>query len=409
MNRTCCRTYSDRNGTSLAFIKQSKVADKKSCPSNRTTADSSPSMCCAKTGGHVKMKRLRSHRQRNQLRGCARKASKSNHHRCQHPRSTGIAHLHMCCHSSCPCPSRRVAPLPNIVPAAQEPSVITDNRLTRHQGLFNREVKSVDIDRLLSRQREVEKNEQEIPPPKNISSHPPSASLMPSPFCTNQHSEDDEPRPCAKKNIGTKKSPDIYVGKEGRSAHKSDTHITPAQRPQQQLDPPSRSCKGTVSSKRSSLNVVLFKSRRTRSDISKRARVCSREDTPENPGSPSADTQVCPLSPKPVTPSSPQTPEAFGFHHRRQEPDCVSQSIKKVAARLCDGLRFPYLRQRDLVAESREMLLKALEKSHGPHLQENLLHVQQRFGFCTDPAGEVQDQDMSTTNTDEFLLAGRNF
>lgn len=409
MNRTCFRTSSDKNGASLAFIKQSKVVDKKCCPSNRTTADSSPSMLCGKTRGHVKIKRLRSHRQRNHLRGFAKKASKSNHHRCQHPRSTDIAHLHMCCHSSCPCPSRRVAPLPNVVPAAQEPSIITDNRLTGHQGLFNREVKSVDIDRLLSRQREVEKNEQEIPKKKTVSSHPPSASLVPSPFCTNQCSEADEPPPCAKKNIAAKKSPDIYVEEEGKSVHKSDTHVTPAQRPRQQRDPRSRSCKDTASSKRSSLNVVVFKSRMTQSDISKRTRVCSREDTPENPESPISNPQVRRLSPKPVTPSSPQIPEAFGFRHRQQEPDCVSQSIKKVAARLCDGLRFPYLRQRDLVAESREVLLKALDKSHGPHLQENLLKVQQRFGFCSDPAGEVQDQEMSTTDTDEFLLAGRNF
>lgn len=400
MNRTCCRTSSDKNGALL-------VADKKCCPSNRTTADSSPSMRCGKTRGHVKIKRLRSHRQRNQLRGCAKKASKSNHHRCQHPRSTDIAHLHMCCHSSCPCPSRRAAPLPNVVHAKHEPSIITENRLTGHQGLFNREVKSVDIDRLLSRQREVEKNEQEIPK-KSVSSHPPSVSPMPSPFCTNQCSEADDPLPCAKKNYAAKKSPDISVEEEGKSLHKSDTHVTPAQRQRQQWDPPTRSCKGTASSKRSSLNVVVFKSRRTRSDITKKARECSRQGTPDNLESPISNTQVHHFSPKPVMPPSPQTPEAFDLRQRRQEPDCVSQSIKRVAAGLCAGLRFPYLRQRDLVAESREVLLKALEKSHGPRLQENLLQVRQLFGFCSGPTDKVQDQEMCTTDTDEFLLAGRN-
>lgn len=396
MNHTCCRSSSNKNGSSFAFIKQSKLADKKCCP-----ADSSPSICCGKTYGHVKIKRLRSYRQRNQLRGGAKKASRSNHHHCHHPRSTDITHLHMCCHTSCPCPSRRVAPLPNVVPAAQEPSIITDNRLTGRQGLFNREVKSVDIDRLFSRQRDIQKNQQEPPKKKNVSSHPPSASHIPSSICTNQRSE-------AKKINAAKKSPGIYKEEEGMGVFKFDMHVTPAQRPQQQLDPPSRSCKGTASSSHSSLSVAVFKSRRNRSDISQRARVCSVEDTPENPGSPISCAQVRHLSPKPVTPPSPQNSKAFDFRHKPREPDGVSQSLKKVAARLCDGLRFPYLRRRDLVAESREVLLKALDKSHGPHLQKSLLQLQQDFGFCSDPASEVQDQEMSSTDTDDFLLAGRS-
>lgn len=314
----------------------------------------------------------------------------------------------MCCHSSCPCPSRRVAPLPNAVPAAQEPSIITDNRLTGHHGLFNREVKSVDIDRLFSRQRKSKKNQQETPKKKNVSSHSPSAAHIPSPFFTNHRSEADDSPQYAKKNNPTEKSPDVYKEEEGKTVFKSDMHVTPAQKPRQQLDPPSRSSKGTVSSSHSSLGVAVYKSRRNRSGISKKARLCSVEDTPEKPGSPISETQVRHLSPKPVTPHSPQSSEAFDFRHRQRGPDCVSQSIRTVVARLCDGLRFPYLRQRDLVAESREVLLKALDKSHGPHLQKSLLQMQLDFGFCSDPASEVRDQEMNSTDTDDFLLAGRS-
>lgn len=408
MNHMCCRTSSNKNGSSFAFIKQSKTADKKSCPSNRTVTDSSPSICYAKTHSHVKIKRLRSYRQRNQLRGGAKKASRSNHHHCKHPRSTDITHLHTCCHSSCPCPSRRVAPLPNVVPAAQEPSIITGNRLTGHQGLFNREVKSVDIERLLSRQRHMQQNQQGTPKKKNVSSHPLSVSHIPSPFCINQRSEADEPSQYANRNNDTEKSPDIYKEKVGKGVFKSDMHVTPAQRPRQQLDPPSRSCKGTVSSSHSSLRVAVFKSRRNWSDISKRENLCSVEGTPENPASPISNTQVRRLSPKPVLPPRPQNSEACDSHHRQRESDCISESIKKVAARLCDGLHFPYLRQRNLVAESREVLLKALAKSHGPHLQMSLLQMQQGFDFYFDPASEVRDQEMGSTDTEDFLPAGRN-
>lgn len=407
MNHHYRRTSSDKSGASLAFIKQSHAADRKCCPSNRTTEHHSPSKCCGKTHTHVKIKRLKSHKQRNQLRGCAKKVSKSNHCRCHHPRSTDIAHLQMCCHSSCPCPSRRLAPLPNIVPAAQEPSIITDNRLTGHQGLFNREVKSVPIDRLLSRQSEVDINKQETLTNKNVSSYPTLASLMPSPFRTNQRSAADEPLPWAKKSKSGKKSLDIYVEEEGKSVCEPDMHVTPAHRPRQQLDPSSsRSCKGTVSSNQSSLNVMAFKNRKTRSDIAKGARVYSMQNTPKNSESPIPSTRACRLSPKPVTPSSHQTQEDFNFHHRQQDPDRVSQSIQRVGARLCDGLCFPYLRQRDLVAESRDVLLKVLDKSHRHHLWENLQQLQQCFRFCSEPTSQVQDQKMSSTNTDEFLLEG---
>lgn len=400
MNQTRCRTSSNKNGSSFAFMKQSKVAEKKCCPSNRTAADSRPSVCCGKTHCHNKIKRLKSYRQRNQLRGDARNASRSNHHHCKNPRSRDITHLHMCCRGSCP--SRGVSPPPHVVPAAQEPSIITENRLIGHQGLFNREVKSVDIDRLLSWQRHMQNDQHETPKKKNVSSHPPSASRIPSPFCTNQRSEAEECPQNPKKTNTTEKSPGFYKEEEGKSIFHSNMHVTPVQRTQQRLDPPCRSCKGTVSSSHSSLSVVAFKSRRNRSDV------CSVEGTPENPGSPISITQVHRLSPKPVTPPSPQNSEAFDSRHRQRQPDCLSQSIKKVAARLCDGLRLPSLRQRDLLAETREVLLKALAKSHGAHLQDSLLQMQQDFGLCSDPASEVEDQEMSSNDTDNFLLAGRN-
>uniref|UniRef100_A0A3Q4HR55 Uncharacterized protein n=1 Tax=Neolamprologus brichardi TaxID=32507 RepID=A0A3Q4HR55_NEOBR len=69
--------------------------------------------------------------------------------------------------------SRRNPPFPSVVRSVQEPSIITDGRLTRHHGLFNHEVKSIDFERLLSEQPKLEEQRKE----KNtVISHSSSAS-----------------------------------------------------------------------------------------------------------------------------------------------------------------------------------------------------------------------------------------
>lgn len=430
MNHACCRTSSDKEEVSLN--RQSKTTDKNCCPPNRITGDSNQSVNCRKTHGHFKMKRLKSHRERNQLRCCGKKASKSKSHphHCHQPASKDLAHLHMCCHSSCHCPSRRDAPLPNVVSAAQEPSIITDSRLIGHQGLFSREVKSIDIERLLSKQRKLEKSEQEMQSRKNASSCP-SVSCIPSPFCSNDCLEVDGSVPFERKTDSTEKNPHNYFEEEKQNSHTSDTHLTPGQRPQQQLDLLFGRCKSAASSKDSSLNVVVIETRKTKLDMSRKGRkseqssnvdkepfkkfnekvkehfTSSPEPTPKSPKSPIHNTRVLSLSPSPAKISSSKAPDTFDKLHRRQDPDCVSQSISAVAARLCNSLQFPSLRRRDLAAESRGVLLKALRERHGPHLQENLLQVQRCFS-CS-PADKAQDQETSSTDADEFLQSGREF
>lgn len=433
MNHACCRTSSDKEEVSLN--RQSKTTDKNCCPPNRITGDSSQSVHCSKTHGHFKMKRLKSHRERNQLRGCGKKASKSRSHahHCRQPASKDLAHLHICCHSSHHCPSRRDAPLPNVVSATQEPSIITDSRLIGHQGLFNREVKSIDIERLLSKQRKLEKSKQEMQSRKNASSCP-SVSCIPSPFCSNgptttNCSEADGSVPFERKTDSAEKTPHNYFEEEKQNSHISDTHLTAQQRPQQQLDPLFGGCKSALSSKDSSLNVVVIETRKTKSDTPRKGRgqssnvdkepfnkfnekvkehlICSPEPTPKSPKSPIHNTHVHSLSRSPAKLSSCKAPDTFDKLHRRQDPDCVSQSISAVAARLCNGLQFPSLRRRDLAAESRGVLLKALLERHGPLLQENLLQVQRCFS-CS-PADKAQDQETSSTDTDEFLQSGREF
>lgn len=419
-------SVSDKEKFSDVFSKQLKTPHKNCCSLKRLTAACKRLIHCSKTCGQHKMKRLKSHRERNQIGGYRKKASKSksHHHHYYRQTSKDTANFHNCCHGSCHCPSRRDALFPYVHPAAQEPSFITDSRLIGHQGLFNHEVKSIDIERLLSEQRKLEKSGQEVQEKNNATTHPSSTSHVPSPFCTNDCLGADTDVQFEKKADPTTKAHDSICEKEKKSSLGSV--LTPAQRPHQQLNVSSGSCKSTLSSKRSSLDVVikrhLFEKRRESQKTSpvdrenfktlnKKLRghfISTLEHTPKNQESPVHHTQAHSLSPSLLKLFSSNSADSFDIHHTRKDPDCVSQSVNAVAADLCGCLQFPYLKRRSLVAESREVLLKALQERHGPQLQENLLQVQRCLSFGTDPSKEVQDQQPSIVDEDELLLTGRH-
>ncbi|XP_059195237.1 uncharacterized protein si:dkey-250k15.4 [Centropristis striata] len=386
---------------------------KKHCLVNRLTADCK-CLKHTKTDGYHKMKRLMSRKERSQMRGGGKEASQSKSHH-QHRRrqnSKDMAFFQNCCHSGCHCPSRRDAPFPNVVPAAQEPSIITDSRLIGHHGLFNHEVKSIDIERFLSEQRKREKSGQQVQQKKNATSHPSSASYIPSPFSTNDlfGAGTDEVLPLEKKT-----ALDDTQKEEKKISQGSD--ITPGQRPQQHPGHSSESLKSISSSKHSSLHVEILKSKKTTPVVSEKSRklqltstavrekvktsnrkvkrLSTLEHTPkiQRSESPIHQIQDHDLSPSPIQVSSSHSANSFDIQHRRRDPECISKSVSAVAAGLCDCLQFPLLRRRNLVAESREVLLKALRERHGPQLQENLLEVQRCLSFGVDPAKKVQDQE----------------
>uniref|UniRef100_A0A3P8SNH1 Uncharacterized protein n=1 Tax=Amphiprion percula TaxID=161767 RepID=A0A3P8SNH1_AMPPE len=105
-----------------------------------------------------KMKRLKTRKERSLMRGGWKETSntKSHHHYC----------------------SRQCS----VAPAVLEPSIITDRRLIGHQGLFNYEVKSIDIERLLSEQRKLKQSGQHVKEKYKASSHLSSSSCIPAPF-----------------------------------------------------------------------------------------------------------------------------------------------------------------------------------------------------------------------------------
>nr|XP_033496936.1 uncharacterized protein si:dkey-250k15.4 [Epinephelus lanceolatus] len=405
MSHVCGGALPDKENILNVFSKHIKTTDKKHCSVNRFTADCKCSNHYRMTDGQQhKLKRLRSRKERSQMRGGGREASKpkSHHHHCHRQSSKDVAHSQNCCHSGCHCSARRAEPFPTVIPAAQEPSIITDSRLIGHHGLFNHEVKSIDIERLLSEQSKLEKSREQVQEKNNATSHPSSTSHIPSPFSTNDLLGAD--------NDNCQKT-------EKKVSQGSD--ITPGQKPQQQLDLSSESFKSILSSKHSSPPVVMTESKKRSPVMSEKGResqltltvvranvktlnrkvkrhvISTLEHTPKNQclESPVHQTRPHGLSTSPLQLPSSHTADSFDIQQRRQDPDCVSKSVSALAAGLCDCLQFPHLRRRNLVAESREVLLKALRERHGPWLQENLLEVQRCLSFGADAAKKVQHQE----------------
>ncbi|XP_036931277.1 uncharacterized protein si:dkey-250k15.4 isoform X4 [Acanthopagrus latus] len=378
-----CRTIPDKGKTLNVFNRQLKTTDKKQYPVSISTADSKCFNLHSTTDGHHKMKRLKSRKERSQMRGGGKEASKfkSHHHHCHCQTSTDIAHHHNCCHSSSY--SR-----PNVVPTSQEPSIITDSRLIGHQGLFNHEVKSIDIERLLSEQKK--------------DSCPPSKSHIPSALSTHDllGADTGEIMTFENKAGPAMKACDASLEKEKNFSQGSD--LTPGQRPQQQLEISSGSFKTINSCK--PLAPTISTENVTALNMKEEGHTFSTlVQTPKNCESPAHQIQAHHVHQSPVQLSSSPTAESFDIQHQRLDPDSVFKSVSAVAASLCDCLQFPLLRGRSLVAECREVLLKALQERHGPHLKENLLKVQRCLSFGGTPTKEVQDQEPTIVDEDELF------
>ncbi|XP_026173117.1 proline-rich protein 19 [Mastacembelus armatus] len=398
------------------FNKQSKITEKNCCSVNRFTADCFNQY--SKTDGQHKMKRLKTRKERSHMRGGGQEASKtkSHHPHCCWQSRKDMACFHNCCYSRCPCSSKRNAPFPNAIPATQEPSIITDNRLIGHHGLFNHEVKSTDIERLLSDQRKVEKSGQQLHKENHAVSDPSSTLLIASPLSHNDLLGANTNRvvPFEKKADPATNTHDECW--EKKLSHGSD--ITSGQRPQQEPYLSSGSHKSIFSSKRSSHKEV--KSKKPNSVVCDKDRksllsppvenmkilnqISTFEHTPKKQEPPAQQNQAHGLHSSPPQISTSPTADSFDIQHR-QDPNHVFNSVSVMAARLCDSLHFPFLTRRNLATESREVLLKALQERHGPQLHENLLKVQQCLNFGTDlVAKTVQDQEPTVIVENELLL-----
>lgn len=368
-----------------------------------------------------KMKRLKSHRERNQIRGYGKKTSKcsSQHHHCRHVSRKDMAHFQSCCHGGCHHSSRRDSSSSSVIPVSQEPNIITESRLIGHQGLFNHEVKSIDIERLLGEQQKMEKSKPQEK--KKATSQPCSASRVPFRSCViDCVAGETEKMVLFEDKWGEASTARDEVGDKKKDLIQGLAH-TLEQGPRQV--PPelsSENCKSTFLTDRSTqIKDETVKNRKTKhvtsvkdgetqsmsnadyntSDKNAKETISSVEQTPKNQGWPGLHTQT--RSPSPVKPSS---SNGTNNNCRRTDPHCsVSPSACELAARLCRSLKFPFLKKRRLVEESRQALLKALQERHGPQLQENILRVCGCLSFDSTVTKRSLNQEGTTVAQDEGM------
>ncbi|XP_062255920.1 uncharacterized protein si:dkey-250k15.4 isoform X2 [Platichthys flesus] len=404
MSHMCVRDSSTKEE------KASQATYKRCC-----SVDRFPAACkCLiprKTDGQPKIKRLKTRKERR------KEASKTKpyHHHCHCQTSKGREHFHNSIHGIRN--SRKDGPFSKVVTATQEPSIITDSRLIGHHGLFNHEVKSIDIQRLLGQKGRLETGGQEA----QEENHPSLTPHIPSPFSSRDLLEagTDEVLPFERKEDGAAKTPVVCQEKEKPIRHESD--ITPGQRPQQQHDLSSESNKSIFSSKHSSPEVIISKEVNSvihqkdqefqltptvdRDIVKKSYKKVKKKliSTPRNQAPPAQQAHARRLSPSPLQLSSSPATNSFLTQHRRRDPGCISKCVSAVGARLSDCLQFPRLRSRNLLAESREVLLKALRERHGPRLQENLLYQQRRRHLDRDQEATMIDKSQhSSTDASAF-------
>uniref|UniRef100_UPI0037E773E4 uncharacterized protein n=1 Tax=Semicossyphus pulcher TaxID=241346 RepID=UPI0037E773E4 len=187
------------------------------------------------------------------------------------------------------------------------------------------------------------------------------------------------------------KAHEDFQEKENKISQGSD--VTPGQKTNPVISEESRACPLTPTDGRENLTKLNKKV--------KRYKISTLEHTPKNQGSPARQTQALFFSPSPPHLSSSHAADNLDLQ-LKPDPNCVSESVCAVAARLPECLQFPLVRKKNLVAESREVLLKALRERHGPRLQENLFKLQRCLSFGSDPTKEVQDQEPTVIEEDEL-------
>ncbi|XP_041649609.1 uncharacterized protein si:dkey-250k15.4 [Cheilinus undulatus] len=393
MSHMCGRSLPDKGRFLNVFNKPLKTTDKNCCSVNRSAAGSKCSNRNSKTDGQHRIKRFKSRKERSQMRSGGKEASrlKSHHHHCHRQSSRDITYVYdRCCHSSCNCSCRQDAPFPNVVPAAQEPSIITESRLIGHHGLFNHEVKSIDIERLLSRQMNVENSG--VRENNNSTSHPSSVSRNPFPFsCDNMvGAEPEEVVTIDREADFSPKAYDNCQEKEKRISQEADVTQGPKTNP-------------VTKEKGSEPQLTPIDSR---DNVMKLKKVegtmfFSPENTPKNQESPIHQIQSHGVSQTPPQLSSPHAAHSSDSQHR-PDSSSLTESVSAVVTSLCGCLQFPLLRRRNLVAESREVLLKALKKRHGSRLQENLFRLQQCHSFGSDHSKKDKEQELTMIEEDEL-------
>ncbi len=357
-----------------------------------------------------KVRRLKTRKERNQIRGLERNRYHSGS---LHSRREGgeKAHHPLACSRK-----ERAFAKPFI---SQKPSIITEGRLTFNRGLFSHEIRSIDIERLVSEQ--IKRDEQRKEQRKQSMMHITSPLLPPAVpdsdlDCTLDEEQEPENNkthvpPQVKRKKSSRKEPSGFQtnigvivstgpsredGKHDRNANsrKEDTN---SKTRQDSLSCPPRETEYVVLS--SSENEPVYQlcstpveTNMNKSDVSQTCNLKSQDEEIQENGFMNIrrfeknsstvgfpNMEVTQMFENPLTLTSLSDLDSGAGQIRdnvdQGEPMSLScrEAMKRLLTRLCQTseLRVPS-RRHPLLAECREALLQTLQKRHSFQLEHNL-------------------------------------
>ncbi|KAJ8289833.1 hypothetical protein GJAV_G00005850 [Gymnothorax javanicus] len=242
-----------------------------------------------------------------------------------------------------------------------EPCIITNGRLIGHRGLFNREVKSVDIERLVGDKMRTKRtvaaggHDGGI---EKFSAVALNSCLSLSPLsCVADVPPSNIPEEVLLQDEAERRQTD---GSRGQS-------VSQRGRPQ--------ALKGDRDSPGS---VAVDRPVEQHSDTEAREHggLCKKQQ----PSKDCRTLKFCAQSCKPDR-SLGESATATGIRSSEGMEDRLlswADDCATVAARLCSALQLPLLCRRNLLGESKEALLLTLQKTHGSLLTDNLLKLEQQ-------------------------------
>ncbi|XP_035262032.1 uncharacterized protein si:dkey-250k15.4 [Anguilla anguilla] len=451
MNHKHCRPLTDRQNVLHVFAKHTKSQrDARALPD--LNSDSSRAKKTARFGSTCKVKRLKTRKERCRMRG---ESGQDIHALCCHQsrRENKMEHSHSGSHNH---PLHRPSKENTFTMAdhGPEPCIITDGRLIGHRGLFNREVKSVDIERLVSDKMKTklhgleaagghrggsENSRAALPSCETLSAAPGladcSASNLAEEAWMQEKAEGTHPGekavmsvdcPCrarARTQTSGESQENVVQSKTLIQVCMGNNTSDNVSQSDANVNNSTASCTTPLQSAGHLRGVGVLPSFNSEPELpsssaSSRVQSVRQRERPhsqtqkgdhESPGSAAAERPVeqhadsrgrergnvcAPQQPSkdcrplkchaqswkpdlPLTlPSA--TTGAQGYADaedrlQRRAGDCAA-----MAARLCGAAQLPALCRRNLLAESREALLQALQGRHGPRLAENLLRLGRR-------------------------------
>lgn len=321
--------------------------------------------------------------------------------------------------------------------APKEPSFITERRLIGHQGLFNHEVKSFDIERLLSEERRIERSKKQGNDANKITLSPTQQNSSDDKKCPSTH-KDEVSRTCSIQGVlpetetANIAQSQACLQSEDSSANNQGSRPSLSQRKTEVMD---------LSPFESNSVIVLSsspKSTESNNMPQLTPRISEGEcnflkshsaECPIQPEASNANTQnseYTPVSLKIPAPyakmqkpsSTPDTPAAkdvdqssasldqkakSGTERAQTEAKVARHLISVVADHLCQSLDQPLLLRRHLVADSRATLLHMLQEKHGSLLRQNLLKLHTTLGFGqTQPDNRCDADTHSEASEDQW-------